>query len=334
MRIKDFVHSPQKRQKTTNKFILSNEAKESRLEDQVKELQTELNKLSEISEKNRTLTRQATNFKSIDNRRRLEISSLEKNSRETAIEIERLQKFQRDNHNLTVEVKRLSSDLDNKQGTIELATINNNEKNKQLSDLQQRFDVLFEEEAGMRSELSQARNILQTQKVESAKHSKMYNEAKNLLGITQSALQGAKEQVKSSKHEEVFWQSRAGSLEQEVSQLKDVENNLRKWSDTLKEASAKTMGFNKINTKKLAQAQTTIAEMGDTINSLIKELKYTRELKDALQYEVSRPRYASMGAIAKNEGFVMPMGKENIRTQFLGNSTPKLLKFKEKHNDN
>ena len=86
--------------------------------------------------------------------------------------------------------------------------------------------------------------------------------------------------------------------------------------------------------KKFSQAQKTIADMGDTINNLIKDIKYSRELNSKLQYEVSRPKYASMGAIAKNEGFVMPMGKENIRTKFLGNSTPKLLKFKEKHNDN
>ena len=69
-------------------------------------------------------------------------------------------------------------------------------------------------------------------------------------------------------------------------------------------------------------------------NNLLKDIKYSRELNAKLQYEVSRPRYASMGAIARNEGFIMPMGKENIRTKFLGNSSPKLLKFKEKRNDN
>ena len=89
-----------------------------------------------------------------------------------------------------------------------------------------------------------------------------------------------------------------------------------------------------MNTEKLSQAHKTIAEMGNTINELIKEITYVRERNSKLQYEVSRPRYASMGAIARNEGFVMPMGKENIRTKFLGNSTPKLLKFKEKRNDN
>ena len=43
-----------------------------------------------------------------------------------------------------------------------------------------------------------------------------------------------------------------------------------------------------------------------------------------------KPRFMSQGAIAKNEGFVLPIGKENIRTQNLGNSAPKLLKFKPK----
>ena len=132
----------------------------------------------------------------------------------------------------------------------------------------------------------------------------------------------------------MFWKNRTTSLEQEVAQLKDVENNLRKWSSNLKTDSEKTVGMNKMNTEKLSQAHKTIAEMGNTINELIEEVTYVREQNSKLQYEVSRPRYASMGAIARNEGFVMPMGKENIRTKFLGNSSPKLLKFKEKHNDN
>ena len=38
----------------------------------------------------------------------------------------------------------------------------------------------------------------------------------------------------------------------------------------------------------------------------------------------------SMAAIASKEGFVMPNGKENIRTHNLGNYKPTMLKFKKK----
>ena len=334
MKIKDFINSPKRIVKTPTQFILSNESKEGRLENQVKELQTELNRLSEVDKKNKDLTLRATNYNSKERTMRQEIVSLQDESREAASEIKRLLEFQRTNHDLNVRVKSNQNELENLRGAVELAKTNNMEKDRNLSGLQTRFDILFNEEAGMRSELNQAQNKLQNQRVELSKYSKIYNETKDLLGITQGTLQDATKEVRSSKDEEVFWKNRTTSLEQEVAQLKDVENNLRKWSLNLKEDSAKTSGMNKMNTKKLIEAQNTIAEMGDVINNLVKEIKYVREQNSKLQYEVSRPRYASMGAIAKNEGFVMPMGKENIRTKFLGNSTPKLLKFKEKHNDN
>ena len=334
MKIKDFTPSPKKINRSPSQFILSNEQKENHLENQIKELQTDLSKLSKVAEENNDLRQRASKYNNKEQTMRQEIVSLHYENRESASEIERLLKFQRDNHDLTAQIKNCDKELDNLRSITDLAKLNNMQKDKKLIDLQKRFDILFDEEAGMRSELNQAQNKLQNQRVELSKYSKIYNETKDLLNVTQDTLQDAKKQVQQSKDEEIFWRNRVDNLEQEVMQLTNIEQDLRNWSSNLKVDSEKTMGMNKMNTEKLSHAQQTIADMGNTITNLIKDTKYTRELNSKLQYEVSRPRYASMGAIAKNEGFVMPMGKENIRTKFLGNSSPKLLKFKEKHNDN
>ena len=334
MKIKDFIGSSKRVKKTPTQFVLSNESKENRLENQIKEFQIELNQLSEVTKENKDLMQRASQYNSKEEAMRQEIVSLQDENSGAALEIKRLLEFQRANHGLNIQVKNNQNELDSLRGTVELAQTNNMEKDKNLSNLQTRFDVLFNEESGMRSELNQAQNKLQNQGVELAKYSKIYNETKDLLDVTQNTLRDAVKEVRHSKDEEVFWKNRVTSLDQEVAQLKDVGNNLREWSSNLKLDSEKTMGINKMTNKKISQAQKTIADMGETINNLLKDIKSSRELNAKLKYEVSRPRYASMGAIAKNEGFVMPMGKENIRTKFLGNSTPKLLKFKEKHNDN
>ena len=96
---------------------------------------------------------------------------------------------------------------------MELAKTNNMEKDKNLSSLQTRFDILFNEEAGMRSELNQAQNKLQNQGVELSKYSKIYNETKDLLEVTQGTLQDATKEVRHSRDEEVFWKNRTTSLE-------------------------------------------------------------------------------------------------------------------------
>ena len=54
----------------------------------------------------------------------------------------------------------------------------------------------------------------------------------------------------------------------------------------------------------------------------------TNDYNRILRKDLDKPRYLSMGSIAAREGFKMPQGKENIRTHNLGNSAPKLLKFK------
>ena len=246
MKIKDFIHSSKKVNKTPSKFILSNESKERHLEHQIKELQIELNRLSEVDEKNKDLTQRASKYNSNEKSRIQEITSLRNEKRMVEEETERLRKFERANQSLTAQVKNIAAEVDNCKGTLELAKNNSIEKDKTLLNLQQRFDVLFKEEAGMRSELNQTQNKYQSQKVELDKYSKIYNETADLLKITEGTLKNTKEQVEYVKHEETFWHNRTMGLEQEVAQLKDVENNLRKWSSNLTEDSAKTSGMNKM----------------------------------------------------------------------------------------
>ena len=74
----------------------------------------------------------------------------------------------------------------------------------------------------------------------------------------------------------------------------------------------------------------TIKDMGVTIEDLVKEISYLSAINREYRKEIMKPRFMSQGAIAKSEGFTIPIGNENIRTQNLGNSAPKLLKFKPK----
>ena len=79
-----------------------------------------------------------------------------------------------------------------------------------------------------------------------------------------------------------------------------------------------------------------IKDMSGTLEDIMKELSYVRHLNSVYRDELSKPTYTSMASIASKEGFVMPNGKENIRTRSLGNYKPTMLKFKKKqeaHND-
>ena len=86
--------------------------------------------------------------------------------------------------------------------------------------------------------------------------------------------------------------------------------------------------------RKLNKLTTLVSDMGKTINDLTSDKDYLSQVNAALKKELAKPKFMSMGAIAKREGFVMPTGKENIRTKYLGNSAPTLVKFKTKEENN
>ena len=70
--------------------------------------------------------------------------------------------------------------------------------------------------------------------------------------------------------------------------------------------------------------------MSKTITDLTSDKDYLSQLNSALKKELAKPKFMSMGAIARKEGFKMPTNKESIPMQILGNATPTLLKFKVK----
>ena len=70
--------------------------------------------------------------------------------------------------------------------------------------------------------------------------------------------------------------------------------------------------------------------MSNTLEEMLNEMAYVTKINREYRKELSKPTYTSTAAIASKEGFVMPNGKENLRTHNLGNYKPTLLRFKKK----
>ena len=127
-----------------------------------------------------------------------------------------------------------------------------------------------------------------------------------------------------------FWEAEANEASIRIVQLEELESRLRTWISacevSISKSEAKSGGAAKDN----EGLTHTVAEMGNTIKELMQELAYVNSLNTEYRKEIAKPRYASVGAIASKEGFAMPLAKENIRIKNLGNSSPTLLKFREK----
>jgi len=124
-----------------------------------------------------------------------------------------------------------------------------------------------------------------------------------------------------------YWEKEAKESILQLEKAVQVESKLRVWVSDLEKEESINKTIKGETDKEVMISKNTIKDMGLVIEDLIKENKYVRNINKEYRKELLRPNYLSMASIAKQEGFKMPNGKENIRKQNLGNSMPKLLKF-------
>ena len=136
------------------------------------------------------------------------------------------------------------------------------------------------------------------------------------------------------RDERNFWEKESQESQIQLEEAIQVESKLRKWVTDLEKIGSEDSTYKGELNKEVTSLQLQITDMSKVMEDLIKELKYVREINRAYRKELSKPRYLSMGAIAKREGFKMPTGKENIRTHHLGNAAPTLLKFRTEEESN
>lgn len=116
----------------------------------------------------------------------------------------------------------------------------------------------------------------------------------------------------------------------QLEDLKTVETKLREWMNKMETKDSQTTSSKTSLENKVSTQQKVITDMSKTLDDVMKEMAYVTKLNREYRKELAKPTYTSMSAIASQEGFVMPNGKENLRTHNLGNYKTTMLKFKKK----
>ena len=123
-----------------------------------------------------------------------------------------------------------------------------------------------------------------------------------------------------------YWKLTAMSLQDEKDHLTETSKALTKISKLAEIENIEYKGLNKNKNRELVTLKEALKIMTDQVAGLVEDNTYLAGLSADLKLELKKPRYASMSAIERSEGFKMPMG--GYRKHYLGHGKPTLLKFK------
>ena len=141
-----------------------------------------------------------------------------------------------------------------------------------------------------------------------------------------------KRNVSVLKDEKAYWENLAYHFQTELEEKESFSNQLREWIEVLQQKQSDTNASASYNTKQNSKLETVIADLTKALDDSLGEQEYLAQVNDSLKYQLSKAGHASMGAIAKKEGFKMSIASTalNWNKNYLGTSRPTLLKFKHR----
>jgi len=336
MKLSNFYNKdriPQRQAKQT-KFVLSN----GRLE---VELEMEKNKNSQLQEQydkifnaNDELTKQINvaqeHSTAISTELDKTINTLEINKasyNEAQQKIQEIPGFQ-------TQIRELEANNNNLSSIIESAQKNSMQQGADLKRAMQERDTFRDEITQNSVELEQRRKDVISFQAKTAQFKEKFEGIQTVMDTLKVEYKETQRSRNVLYDQAIYFEGKATELYERVQAIEEMDIKLRGWLKDLQTDSTEAQSESKNAKQKIAKLMALISDMGKTITDLTSDKDYLSQMNSALKQELSKPKFMSMGAIAKKEGFKMPTNKENLRTKFLGNSAPTLLKFKGKEENN
>ena len=333
MKLNDFFEKSPKPRSVPQKIItVSNEKKEAELTEELTLLQQEVDRLhtvdSERSDFNQRM--QAAEIQLHEMLER-EVELKAANTRFTK-EIEDRGQVWEENQTLKGEVRDLKGNVGIQEAILEQSKKNNLTLNVTAESLTEQVKHLQSEETSLARQLEEARqhssaslNSLQEVLVQRDDANRMFQ------AIEVQYIEGQRKNSDVTQ-QAMYWQRLAKMLQEEKDELEKTRHMLKTWASNVEADNIEKKGAVKVTQSELKKLRGTVGNMTMNLDGLIQENKELSSFNSALKSELSRPKYMSMAAIERSEGFKLPTG--GYRKHFLGNSKPTLLKFKVKEGGN
>ena len=333
MKLRDFAKKS-KSPKSTQKFVLQNDALENKYKAQIDDLNNQLGHYRRIEAERDEAVAKKTALEDILKSERIEfdktkdvISDLEKTVTDQTPQLEQLPVLQE-------EARNAKGQVNSRQVELDAMTKRAVQQSQDLGVLKSRVETFQKENKNLVQKTSEALSLKQSTDVEFESVSNKNKELKSFSDETSKINKELVEENKTLKDWANYKDVENKELLIQLEEIKLVETQLRGWVEKMQTKDSQTSSVKNSLEEKVSTQKNIISDMSKTLDDIMKEMAYVRKLNRAYREELAKPTYTSMSAIASQEGFVMPNGKENIRTHNLGNYKPTLLKFKKKEAKN
>ena len=329
MKLRDFQSKPRKTARS-NKIVINNDAAELKYKAEIAELNSQLGHYRRIeAERDDAVSK----FNAIEDNLKLErveadknrekIHELEKNLSILQTEVETIPDLKEQ----YLAAKGSASVKENELQTLRSKTVS---QSQEVNLLRQQLENFQQSNNELEKQTKEAVSLKQSTEVDFEQVSNKNKELKSFADETSKINKELIEKNKSFIDLVTYYEVENKELNVQLEEIKSIEAKLRDWISNMEIESTNTHKSKNTLETKISKQADIITDMSNTLDDMMKELSYVRQLNKAYRDELSKPTYTSMAAIASQEGFVMPNGKENVRTHNLGNYKPTLLKFKKK----
>ena len=328
MKLNDFTQKRKRVIKKPTQFVLQNDAAELKYQKQIDDLYNELDNYKKI-EVELTNAKAYLQIKQEATKELKEVNdSLIAELKASKFTIEQQEESLLQLPNLKEEIKNFDTELSSTKRELARITKTAFQQSSDISRLAKDLEQTQQNNKVLEANNKQAVSNKLSANIEKEEVQEKNKELQSFVEKMSKINIEVKEKHSELNRRIAYLDKESKEAQVQLDESLQVEAKLKKWiSDLEKQKSINTSVKGELNNK-VVSLETTIKDMSKLMDNLMEELKYLRTVNKEYRKELAKPRYVSMGTIAKREGFKIPFEKENIRTHNLGNSAPTLLKFK------
>jgi len=328
MKLSDFGKKPKSSSRIQSKIVLENVASEKKLLAQIEELNQELGRYRNIeAERDEAMARRTVLEEEILSVRN-ELSLVDEKINGFEEQIKHLESQNSKIPDLENDRRDAKGQLGSTKNELDLMTKKALGQSQELNKLNTQLEATIADNKLLTAESITTTRAKVDIQADNDSLKKANEEFKSFTNETSKINKKLVEETKDLKDQVNYWEVESKELLVQIEESKLVENKLREWVTNLETETSKSNTSKSALGKEVSTLKSTISDMSNTLDDMVKEMTYLRLMNREYRKELSKPRFMSMGAIMKTENFTMPQGKENIRTHNLGNAAPTLLKFK------